>query len=374
MPLNLNGRACVDASVASSHRDYAKPLAIDQDFVIALEYSVANNSPAGSVLFQCYDDFSKAGLQIVNNNGVTLNWYGSTLMIGSAGMRDLVVLRHKKGDKSLYVYTANLSGNAVGYNILTNNTAGSALIDMDLVIGCAKNVTSTSYSYDNYSNGTVYWCKIWMGDLGDAICRDIASWTHEVMTFKVAKYKDYYKPNRSKVLFTFMANNLLPVGRALGATKWHEAPLNEYLQKRIFFAFPIQWQAILAEAMVTAWDGMIVTTTPRGTTTTSLATTTTSGNCFIQIPCAAEVDATAAADQYYSRECNNGQIKFMSTASSLNRAYPDGESDSYWTRSASQQYPDYVGTVSYSYNTDTSSISYWESFSNTLGVLIMFHI
>ena len=47
--------------------------------------------------------------------------------------------------------------------------------------------------------GSVYWAKIWFADLGDAACRELASWTHETRTYEVAGFKRYYlSDNTSK--------------------------------------------------------------------------------------------------------------------------------------------------------------------------------
>lgn len=370
-PFTMNGRNTkIDSASVGSHLPYAKLLEEDKDFVFAFEYYLNSSSNSGSVLMQCFDDFTKTGLQISTNG---INWFGTSVNAVNTNTRDIIILRHKKGDKKLYVYSGNLSGSSVSYTEITNSTT-VATVDTDVVFGCAKYVSASSTTYDSYANGTIYWAKLWNADLGDAVCRDLAAWTHETMNFKVAKYKDYYTPERTKALFTFIAVELLPYKKVLGSYNWPSASLNEYLQKRLYFAMPIEWQAIMAEVLLPSWDGYITTTNPRGQTVVSKSETTTNSNAYVFIPCAAEVDSAAGNDSLLSRECNNGMIKFMSTASNLVGRYADGYGDNYWTRSCSASYADFIGTVTYNDDSDTASVSYWEGYSNSNAVRIMFSI
>lgn len=281
-----------------------------------------------------------------------------------------MILRHKKGDKKLYVYTGNLSGMAVNYVEVNNNTTVTTVTN-DLVLGAAKYKNGNTFSYDNYATGTVYWAKLWMADLGDNTCRDLAAWTHGTMSFRVAKYKDYYKPTGERTLFTFLADVLLPFKRVYGNYNWPQATLNQYLQTRVFFALPVQYQALIAMTRLVSWDGY-TSYTERDRTIYKKLETVTQSNAFIFIPCAIEVGASE--DDQLNRECN-GVIKYM-TGSNLVGRYSDGFGDSYWTRSCStySQSIGYIYTVDYVYTTDSASISYWTTYSTQDAIRIMFSI
>lgn len=273
-PRSFDGyRDYFDTADSATHSEHSKILETDQDFIIALEYTADSNIASGAVLLECYNDYYKSGLRIYNNNGITVDWFNSSQMIGSIGMRDLIVLRHVKGERTLRVYTVNQASENIGYFELANNSTGSALLDKNMVIGCIRKTAEDSY--ENFFKGTVHWCKIWHGDLGDAVCREMVSWTHETKTFRVAKYRDYFKVNSSQRTITFIADDLLPSGRSMGSYKWSEASLNRYLQNRIFFAFPAQWQAIMTEIVNDSWDGIETITYPNGSSENIPTTTVT---------------------------------------------------------------------------------------------------
>ena len=367
-PLVLNGSTRMDCSTIPEHSAYANFLSEDRDFVFAVEYTLSDQTGSGSALLSCFDDFTKTGLQISSSQ---INWFGTTSSGVSVGSRDIIILRHIKGDKKLYVYTGNLSGMSVNYVEINNSTTVTTVAN-DLVIGAAKYKSGNSYNYDNYATGTVHWAKIWMADLGDIACRDLAAWTHETMSFRVAKYRDYYKPTGEKTLFTFLADTLLPFKRVYGNYNWPQATLNQYLQTRIFFALPVQYQALIAMTHLASWDGY-TSYTVRDTTVYEKLERVTQSDAYIFIPCAIEIGASD--DPQLNRECNNGVIKYL-TGNNLVGRYPDGYGDSYWTRSCStySQSIGYVYTVDYVYSTDSASISYWTSYSNSDAIRIMFSI
>lgn len=366
-PMTMNGsNSRLDTATVEEHNAYSHPLYLDEDFVIAVEYFM--NKDSSGTIMSCYNDFLRTGLQLTSAG---VNWFGTTVGALTDGHRDIVVLRHKKGDTNLYVYSGNLNGTAVSTTTIANSTTATT-VARDLVFGCAKDASG---SYESYATGTIYWAKIWKADLGDAACKDIASWTHETMPFRVAKFRDYYKPDASRTLFTFMADVLLPYTKVLGNYNWPNASLNDYLQKRIFFALPIEWQSIICMSLLTSWDGYIRTTDPRGHTITTQSNTNTDSNAFIFIPCAAEVDPNMVGDSHLGAECRNGTIRYISTNSSLVGRYADGYGDSYWTRSCSNANADFIGVVAYNYESDSASMSYWvEGNNNANAVRIMFSI
>ena len=106
----------------------------------------------------------------------------------------MLVIRHVKGDNNLYVYTSNISGVDIGYESLQRDRTTKT--DATLVFGCSK---ADDGAFENHAVGSVYWAKIWFADLGDAACRELASWTHETRTYEVAGFKRFYlSDNTSK--------------------------------------------------------------------------------------------------------------------------------------------------------------------------------
>lgn len=367
-PLTLSGSNYLDASQSPDHSDYANILSVDQDFVLALEYKVTNTN---GVIAQCFDDYDSNGFRLAANSSLT--WYNNANSVGSGTSRDIVVLRHKAGDTNLYVYAGNLAGNSVSFITIRNDKATSPLLSSDLVFGANKEVTGSGNSYNNYATGTIYWAKVWMADLGDIICRKLASWIHETMPFQVAKYKDYYKADgsRTKATFTFLAKALLPKPSTLSAT-WPKAAVNEYLNKRVVKAFPDCWFAMLSEIVVPSWAGWVKTVNAYGNEVDTQSTLTESTNAFLTIPCYAEL--VANPDEYNAKECNNGAIGFMTTASNLVCSLVNGRPYGWLTRSSNASYAGYAYTVSFDESTSQSSIQGYYSFGTSLYIRMMFSI
>ena len=86
---------------------------VDKDFVLAIDYKFSTGATADSVLAQCYQSNGSNGFQLRYNNGVSLKWGTTASNIASINNREMIVIRHKKGDKNLTIYNSNLSGAAV---------------------------------------------------------------------------------------------------------------------------------------------------------------------------------------------------------------------------------------------------------------------
>lgn len=338
--------------------------------MLALEYKVANTN---GVIAQCFDDYDSNGFRLGANSSLT--WYNNSNSVGSKTDRDIVVLRHKAGDTNLYVYAGDLARNSVSFITIKNDKATSPLLGSDLVFGANKEVTGSGTSFNSYATGTIYWAKVWMADLGDIMCRKLASWIHETMPFQVAKYKDYYRADgsRTKATFTFLAKALLPRTSTLSTT-WPKSAVNEYLNKRVVKAFPDCWFAMLAEIIVPSWEGWITTTNAYGNPINVQSTLTESTNAFLTIPCYAEL--VSSPDEYNAKECNNGTIDFMATNDNLVCSTVNGRPYGWLTRSsnATNAGAGYVYGVSFDESTSSSSLQGYYSFGTALYVRMMFSI
>ncbi len=187
-PIEFTGKNYLDTGV--------KLLDEDRDFVLAIDYMMAATTTANSVLAQCYQQNGMNGFRLWYNNGVKAAWGTSSSKesAASTGAREMLVIRHVKGDNNLYIYTSNISGVDIGYENLQRDRTTKT--DATLVFGCSK---ADDGAFENHAVGSVYWSKIWFADLGDAACRELASWTHETRTYEVAGFKRYYlSDNTSK--------------------------------------------------------------------------------------------------------------------------------------------------------------------------------
>ena len=300
---------------------------VDRDFVLAIDYEF-NSTTLNSVLAQCYQNNGGVGFNLLYNSGVGLQWgsgEGSTVDIANANDRELVIIRHKKGDSSLTVYNSNLGSSTV----LTYSITGKEFTsDATLIFGCKKQSPTV---FANYATGKIYWAKVWYNDLGDGICKSLAMWPHEKISFEVSGFHRYYlSDNRNEMCsFSLLADNLL--GRKMiwnisdtNDGGWASSTLNAILNSRLYNALPVQIKLLMKRMIVKSNDG-IGTAMP-------YYTDITESNCYITIPSVFDVDPSNASEPYIS-ETVQGTISSMTSSSARKRTFDDGEYGYYWLRS-----------------------------------------
>ena len=316
-PVVFNGHNKVDTNV--------KLLGEDRDFVLAIDYLIDNTSPNGSMFAECYSDNGMSGFRLWCNSGVKLSWGTSTTTPTSTNRREMLVLRHVKGENGLHVYTSNTSDATTGYIEL--NGLHSMMHDGTLVFGCSKADDGTTY--ENYAHGTVYWSKVWYADLGDDICSNLAYWPHEEMNFEMCGFKRYYLSDGSskRSAMSFLSSGVLSSKSTYGGTNnsknaggWANSPLNVYLNNRIYAAFPIKWKQLMKQVQVKSSVG-------------NKSMEVSKSDCYIYIPALYELDASRSTEPYFSEVYPSTTIDYM--LSNTHRICKDdsGTAVSYWTRS-----------------------------------------
>ena len=122
----------------------------DKDFVLAIDYKFTE-AISDSVLAQCFNGGITAGFNLKYfNNNAQLQWASTSSNIASVNSREIVVLRHKKGDTNLYVYTSNMGSLSVSTVSLASKEFE---ISNTLVFGCNK---KTPTVFLNYAKGEIY--------------------------------------------------------------------------------------------------------------------------------------------------------------------------------------------------------------------------
>ena len=295
------------------------------------------------------------GFKLWYNSGVKLGWGTSSTNPSSINNREMLVLRHVKGENGLHVYTSNVVGDASSYIELTGSRV--PIHDNTLVFGCGK---ADDGAYENYATGTVYWSKIWFADLGDEVCAKIADWPHETIDFEMAGFKRYYlSDNASKrSSMTFLANMPLARKYALNSTAvttggWASWSLNTYLNNRVYNAFPDKWKQFMKQVKIKSSIG-----------DKSLEVAT--ADCYIAIPAAIEVDSSKTSDPYISE---GSSIDFLTTNASRILYDKDGNAVAYWTRSPNKDQASYVWLVG-----TTGSLSGFNVPTSDYAIRIMFSI
>lgn len=307
-------------------------LSEDRDFVLAIDFKMTGTNSNNAVLAQCYSDKNSLGFQLMYNNAPKMKWGSDSITVSSANRREMVVIRHVKGESTLHVYSSNVAGSSItvktltGFNSMSHNNS--------LVFGGCK---MDDGSYERYATGTIYWSKLWYVDLGDEMCSQLASWPHEELELAVCYQYDassgttgltrYYLSNDElgrRSSMTFVAANTLSHSMPMNITNtntggWAASNLREYLNNRVYDAFSDQWKQLLKQVEVKSTIG-------------DKSTTLSTSDCHIFIPSIAELGVNTGTSPYDTEGSHISQ--FTSTGSRICKT-TDGTAVDYWTRSPS---------------------------------------
>lgn len=317
-------------------------LSEDRDFVFAIDCKMDNGNPNNAVLAQCFSGLDTSGFRLSYKSGVSLAWGSSAASPAGVGSREMIVIRHKKGENGLHVYASNTKSTLSYYTSLNGNHP--MLHDVSLVFGCSK---LEDGSYEQYCSGTVYWSKIWYADLGDNICSQLAYWPHEEMKFEVCcenngSLKRYYLSDNSgaRSSITLIASRVLSQPVVMHTTTsntggWANYSLNRYLNSRVYNAFPYKWTQLMKQVKVKSSIG-------------DSSNELSSSDCYIFVPSISEMDPNVTSEPYVSE---GTLIRHFSSSSSRICYTQDGTAVQYWTRSPNT----YNGSYVYRINSSGSS-------------------
>ena len=296
-----------------------KLLETDTSWTLAIDYSWDSGNSNNSTLMQCYQGDGSNGFRLWYSSEPKASWGTSSISAAAVSKRDVLVLRHVKGETKLHVYKGNLPELDVDYTELTASRATAAT--STLVLGCAR---ADDGVYENYAKGTVYWCKLWYEDLGNDACEQLALWTHESLTLEMCGFRNYYLSDGSgsKSSMTFLASHLLSNKIPLHSTNknsggWAETSLNLFLNSRFYDALPVEWKQIIKQVKIPS---------SIGDNSTEISTS----DCYIAIPSIVQLESSMNFEPY----SNEGTpITYMTSNTARVRKFPNGTANAYWTRS-----------------------------------------
>ena len=321
----FDGKTYVDTGI--------KLFDIDRDFVLAIDYKVTSGVAVNSVIAQCFETNGMNGFKIWNNSGMKITWGTESYAGSSFGLRDLVVLRHIKGENGLNVYASHPFETKSAYIELVRTRKTST--EATLVFGCAK---ADDGAYENYAAGSVYWSKIWYADLGDSVCKQLVSWPHESRDFELCGFKRFYLSDGSnkRSSMTFIAKDTLGSQMMLSTSSenaggWAKTQLKDYLDTRLLEALPVGWRQLIKQVRVASNAG-------------NKSSEIVTSDSYFFIPSVSEVNPSMAAEEPYVYE--GSAISFMTDNESRAKTKPDGTKTSYWTRSPNASYTSYYYNVS----------------------------
>ena len=326
-------------------------LSEDRDFVLAIDCKMDAGNSTNAVLAQCFSGLNTSGFKLLYNNGVNLAWGSASSSPFSADSREMLVLRHIKGENGLYVYSSSTTSDRSYYGELSG--IHSMDHNVSLVFGCSK---LEDGSYEQYGKGTVYWSKIWYTDLGDDVCAKIAYWPHEEIEFEACceqngSLKRYYLSDNSgaRSSMTFISSKTLARAAIMDPEYsneggWAKFALNKYLNERVYNALPDKWKQLIKQVKIKSSIG-------------KQSLSVSSSDCYIFVPSIAELVPSMTQEPYASE----GTIISHFSSNTARICYnPNGAAVQYWTRSPSLGWDSYVFKIttsgSYQAITQTSAV------------------
>ena len=376
----LTGKNYLDTSM--NHAAYSKLFDTDKAWTLAIEYTM-DKSTRGYLL-SATNQNDTVGLSVQCSGGAIVSYDGyASNTLGDTNARNILILRHAAGTHKVTAYDVNKSGTSIRVEELLATTT-KKLVDYPLVFGAKRNPTTGTYS--DYATGTIHWAKVWMADLGDIEARKLASWTHETLTFQVAKCgsKTYFDSTGAPLTLTLVAKSLLGKTLSYGGNTYDKSNITNYLNKRIFSALPVEWQTIIQKTSLNVWEGEVVTGKDySGNDVYGDSTIVNTYDTYVFVPAVYELDTskTTASENnnqtnYWARETGTGTrqspIGFITT-SGLECENPSGVRVSYWTRSLSNTI-DYACCVQIDPSTGLGQATKWGSIGDSMDLRVMFSI
>lgn len=235
----------------------------ETSFTIAMDVQFLGTE-TNNTLVACFEEDGSEGFRLRHNGGTpNVQWGDQNVAVGGSTYRDIIVLRHRKGERKLYVYASNGSSSAFASAITRAEITRSrdTSTEATLTLGGIRFLGDNGY--DDYGTGMIYWCKIWYDDLGDANAQKLAAWCHEPLRI------EYYGANKyrlagntsQRVSASFIANNLLAGrGRQMNSSDtnaggWASAAMRPFCDTRLKAALPTVWQSMLKSAKISATAG-----------------------------------------------------------------------------------------------------------------------
>lgn len=339
----------------------------DRDFVLAIDYQFKANKSnssanvSGATMAECYQSSQSTGFKLQYSTNYSCTWGTASTVVANAGTREMLVIRHIKGDNNLYVYTSGFFTGAANVQSVELERNRNTILDSTLVLGASKPEEDT---YENNVVGTIYWCKLWYADLGSEACEKLAMWTKEKCEMEVCGFKRFYLSDGSnkRCSFSLLATQLISRKAAMNSASdsnaggWAKMSLNTFLNTRMYDSLPNGWKQLVKKVQVMSSSG-------------SQSSEITTSDCYITIPSILEVDPSFAHAPYSNEIYGGASISYMTTNDARKRAFEDGTYADYWTRSPNVD--NYVSNDYFWYvDSNGSTSGYGNPYYSNYGILI----
>ena len=231
-------------------------------FTLAVDYEFLGTTTNNGCLVSSSVNNDGEGFKLQYNSNPAIKWGDKTVTVGTSTNRNIVVLRHKQGSKTMFIYTYNQGDTVYDMEITRVESVrrNTTLTNQILTFGGIRNADGSEHGF--YGKGWIYWAKIWYDDLGDNIARKLSSWIHETLRMEYIGANRYLLPNSMSNFAnaSFLANNILPLLRGMNSTNdntggWAESEMRTFLNTRIYEALPYKWQSVIKQVSVKSTAG-----------------------------------------------------------------------------------------------------------------------
>ena len=214
----------------------------------------------------CFTKTGYHGFKVKYSNGTAVQWSTNTAnnsrgtglsTISGIGTqyiadqyRELVVLRHVKGSRNLFVYFANPNGDDIISRELTKTIDTAS--DATLMLGCDNDGK-------NFATGFLYRCKLWKDDLGETECLKMAAWPREESYLEVVGTGGATKTGGGTTSIDLIHAGLLNGYHRMNPTNsndggWPASEMRSWLQKRYLAGLPSALRRMLVSVHISSVD------------------------------------------------------------------------------------------------------------------------
>ena len=309
-----------------------------RSFTLVIDYEFTDVSQ-NAVLASCIATDLGNGFRLeYSNNNAQIVWGDQAVNISKGNNRGIVALRHRKGSKSLYVYSDN-NGERGSYqtgqkdksetegpsgyryicynkNYLSEERARAQTEDIDSILSFGANASINGVEMNSVAKGWIHFAKIWYDDLGDTTARQLAYWPHETWRMHYSGSGIYNQAGSgANTNASFIANAALPQlykyyeesadsYNLYNDGGWTDSALRALVNDKCYKALPVDWLSMLLK--------VYVKTARPNDTQNSIPITTED---YITIP--ARVDVINNTDSRYTAE---GRTAALFDETGYNRA------------------------------------------------------
>lgn len=236
-------------------------------FTIAIDFEFDENS-ADATLLSCFEYDGSEGFRLkYNGTNPEIQWGNTSQVVGKGKQRDIVVLRHRKGEDKLYVYSFNGGASSTGtyadeitYTELTRNRSTNT--EATIMLGGFKFLSNGAIDTVTLGKGKIHWAKVWLDDIGDSAARSLAAWPHETWRYEYCGDKRYrFAADSSKITgASFIPTRLLSFGHGMNTKNtniggWNDSAMREFCNGRVYDAFSTEWKSIIKQVQIPASAG-----------------------------------------------------------------------------------------------------------------------